>query len=338
MSARFPEVAGGVLRMGTSLINWYLVAEDDGVVLLDAGAPRYRSQLEPGLAQLGRKLEDVRAVVLTHGDADHKGFAEKVRHERDVPVYVHSADEELTRSGKGREREKSFLRYLRYPATWKSMAGFVRGGRPVHVQQVETYEDGDVLAVPGRPRVIHAPGHIPGCVALHFEARSLLFVGDVLFESNVPLGDVALRLDPLGSTSRASRRLHPSHGSKASRRRRSSSATVILGEAEPSRRSSRRGRRGRASPLWATREDLDAADACGDQASGPPRAEAGLRAPCRIGRFCGGERPPVSSEKYEGMHGGEAKLAQSARLASERCLSQNLLDLLGCSSRAVLAM
>src|SRR5215210_2974660 len=114
--------------MGTSLINWYLVAEDGGVILVDAGAPGYRSQLEPGLAQLGRNIDDVRAVVLTHGDADHKGFAEKVRREQDVPVYVHSADEELTRTGRGSKREKSFLRYLRYPATWKLMAGFVRGG------------------------------------------------------------------------------------------------------------------------------------------------------------------------------------------------------------------
>lgn len=59
--------------MGTPLINWYLLADDDGVILVDAGAPSYRSQLEPGLEQLGHSIADVRAVVLTHGDADHKG-------------------------------------------------------------------------------------------------------------------------------------------------------------------------------------------------------------------------------------------------------------------------
>jgi glyoxylase-like metal-dependent hydrolase (beta-lactamase superfamily II) len=198
MPQRFPEVADRVLRMGTALINWYLVAEDDGVILVDAGAPGYRSQLAPGLAQLGRGLDDLRAVVLTHGDADHKGFAEKLRQQQGVPVYVHSADEELTRTGRGRKRERSFLPYLRYPATWKLLAGFVRGGFPVHVKQVETYEDSEVLDVPGRPRAIHAPGHSPGCVALHFEERSLLFVGDVLFELNVLTGRRGPQVGPAG--------------------------------------------------------------------------------------------------------------------------------------------
>ena len=73
--------------------------EDDGVILIDACAPRYRSQLERGLAQIGRGLDDVRAVDIIHGDADHKGFAEKVRREQGVPVYVHSADKELTGTG-----------------------------------------------------------------------------------------------------------------------------------------------------------------------------------------------------------------------------------------------
>ena len=64
---------------------------------------------------------------------------------------------------------------------------------PVHVQQVETYEDGDVLDVAGLPRVIHAPGNSPGCVALNFEPRSLFFVGDVLFGYNVLRGAASAR-------------------------------------------------------------------------------------------------------------------------------------------------
>lgn len=228
MPEHFTEVADGVLRMGTPLINWYLVAEDDGVILVDAGAPGYRSQLEPGLAQLGRTLDDVRAVVLTHGDADHKGFAEKVRREQGVPVYVHRADEELTRTGGGRKREASFLPYLRHAATWRLVAGFVRGGRPVHVKAVETYEDGDVIDVPGRPRAIHAPGHSPGCVALHFEARSLLFVGDVLFEYNVLTGRRGPQVGPAGFNESSDQAL-----SSLSRLEGVEAETILFGHGDP---------------------------------------------------------------------------------------------------------
>jgi glyoxylase-like metal-dependent hydrolase (beta-lactamase superfamily II) len=192
----FSEPAEGVLRLGTSLINWYVVADDEGVTLVDAGAPAHHAQLERGLHQLGRTSEDVRAVILTHGDPDHKGFAEKLREERGLSVYVHSADAELTRTGHGNPREASFLPYLRYPATWRLIAELVRGGMPLNVGEVQTFEDGDVLDVPGHPRVIHAPGHKAGCVAFHFERQDVLFVGDILYTLNVLTGRRGPQIGP----------------------------------------------------------------------------------------------------------------------------------------------
>ena len=48
------EVADGVLRLGTDLVNWYLVEDAGRVTIVDAGTPAYRPQLEAGLAKLGR--------------------------------------------------------------------------------------------------------------------------------------------------------------------------------------------------------------------------------------------------------------------------------------------
>ena len=53
-----------------------------------------------------------------------------------------------------------------------------------------------VLEVPGRPRVIHAPGHSPGCVAFHFERQRALIVGDVLFELNLLTGRRGPQIGP----------------------------------------------------------------------------------------------------------------------------------------------
>ena len=191
----FAQPAEGVLRMGHPLVNWYLVADDDGVVLVDAGAPRHRPQLEEGLAQLGRSIDDVRAVILTHADADHKGFAEKLRTERGVRVHVHSADTELATAGK-KDSEASMLPYLRYAAAWKLIGTFLGGGLPKNVREVQTFEDGEVLDVPGWPRVIHAPGHTHGCVAFHFERHGVLFVGDVLYGFGVLTGRQGPQVGP----------------------------------------------------------------------------------------------------------------------------------------------
>jgi glyoxylase-like metal-dependent hydrolase (beta-lactamase superfamily II) len=50
----------------------------------------------------------------------------------------------------------------------------------VPVAAVNEFADGEVLQVPGSPRVVHAPGHTAGHCALHLKDRDILFSGDAL--------------------------------------------------------------------------------------------------------------------------------------------------------------
>jgi glyoxylase-like metal-dependent hydrolase (beta-lactamase superfamily II) len=177
-------LADGVVRLGTSQVNWYLVEDGGGVTVVDAGLPRYRPQLDEGLLLLGRTPADVRAVVLTHGHGDHIGTAEAIRMQLGVPVLVHGEDRELATTLKQPKREASWLPYLRYRQGWRLLAAFAAGGWPRKVAEVQTYRDGDELDVPGRPRVIHTPGHTNGHCALLFERHRMLAVGDVLCSLN----------------------------------------------------------------------------------------------------------------------------------------------------------
>jgi glyoxylase-like metal-dependent hydrolase (beta-lactamase superfamily II) len=223
----FAQVAPGVLRMGSSLVNWHLVATDDGVTLVDCGAPAHRSQLERGLAQLRRGMEDVRAVILTHADADHCGFAGKLQQDRGTPVYVHPLEVEQARTAGRRPREGNIRRYLHHATAWKTIAHFARGGLPVKVPNPQAFH-GDVLDVPGRPRVIHAPGHSPGCVAFHFADQDVLVVGDVLFNYNVLTGRVGPQVGPAAfntSSEQALKSLDRLEGVSA--------GTILFGHGDP---------------------------------------------------------------------------------------------------------
>src|SRR5437868_12141934 len=91
------EIAPGIRRLGPGLVNAYLIEEQGGVTIVDAGAPGYWNALPAELAAMGRTLDDVRAVLLTHAHLDHIGFAERIRKERGVAVHVHSDDVPLTR-------------------------------------------------------------------------------------------------------------------------------------------------------------------------------------------------------------------------------------------------
>ena len=117
------ELASGVWRLGTDLVNWYLVEDGGRLTVVDAGAPKYQPQLDVALGWLGRSVGDLAAIVLTHADSDHTGFAEALREETGVPVYVHADDESLAAAGKPYgKNEASFLPYLRYQHTWRLLA------------------------------------------------------------------------------------------------------------------------------------------------------------------------------------------------------------------------
>lgn len=194
------QVADGVVRLGTSLVNWYLLEDGGRVTIVDAGAPAYYSQLDGGLRLLGRSREDVDALILTHGHDDHIGFAEQARTELGVPVFVHRDDEQLTTIGKvpGRN-EKSLMSYLRYPQALKLMSHLMTaGGLSKRVETVTTFDDGDELDVPGRPLVIHTPGHTAGHVAFFLESRGALLLGDLLCTLNPLTGARGPQLLPQG--------------------------------------------------------------------------------------------------------------------------------------------
>lgn len=176
-------------RIGTrSDVNSYLVEDGGSVTIIDAAVPGYYDDIPRELSSMGRRVEDVRAVVLTHGHSDHVGFAERLRRERNVPVWVHEADAALARGevpnparGLGPVRLAPLIGFLWF--------GLLHGGlRRVTVSQVATFGDGATLDVPGSPRVILVPGHTPGNAALHVAALEALFVGDALCTYAVTTG------------------------------------------------------------------------------------------------------------------------------------------------------
>src|SRR5262245_63604263 len=145
---------------------------------------------------MGRSLADVRALLLTHAHPDHVGFAERLRRERGVPVYVHGLDAGMAR-GEGRNAAAAWGRFRVGPLLRFVLYGATRGAlRTTPIAEVTAFDDGAALDVPGSPRVVHLPGHSPGSVAFHFGSLDALFVGDALATLDVLTGATGPRLAP----------------------------------------------------------------------------------------------------------------------------------------------
>jgi glyoxylase-like metal-dependent hydrolase (beta-lactamase superfamily II) len=182
------QIAKGLHRIGSDIVNSYLIVGADGVTVIDAGLPRYWRHLNSELAQLGKTLDDVRALILTHGDTDHIGFAARLSREKGIAAYLHPADDarahlevKKPNSGWGPVKVGPLAGFMWYSAT--------QGGLKIPpAGKLQPVEDGQVLDVPGSPRIIHVPGHTPGSIAVHVPAVDALFIGDTMTTRNVLTG------------------------------------------------------------------------------------------------------------------------------------------------------
>ena len=181
------KLAPNLHRIGNDIVAAYLVSTTEGITLIDAGLAGHWRELVTELAAMGRTLDDVRGVILTHGDSDHIGFAERLRREHGVPVYVHEAD---AARAKGAKPPKTTMGPVK-PGGLLSFAGYSirKGGlRTTYLTEVVEVHDGDTLDLPGAPRIISLPGHSPGSIAIFVPSVSAVFVGDGLTTRHVLTG------------------------------------------------------------------------------------------------------------------------------------------------------
>jgi glyoxylase-like metal-dependent hydrolase (beta-lactamase superfamily II) len=182
-------------RIGNDIVAAYLVVTDDGVTVVDAGLPGHWKDLVDELTSLGLSPADVKGVVLTHGDADHIGFAERLRRDHGVPVFVHAADAERARTG---AKPKVAAGPMRLVPTLGFFAYALRKRAvpTTYVSEVVEVHDGEVLDLPGAPVVIGLPGHSPGSIAVHVPSADAVFVGDALTTRHVLTGREGLQPAP----------------------------------------------------------------------------------------------------------------------------------------------
>lgn len=175
------EVRPGVFRLGTGFTAYYLLEDGGRFTLVDGAFPGYLPQLVEFLDQRGLDLDAIESQVLTHHHPDHRGMTEHVREQADAAVHIHAID-----APRVKEKPPPPKAPIWRPRVFRAVAHMLRNGvaRTPPVLEVSTYDDGDVLDMPGRPRVLGVPGHTAGNCALLL-GDDLLITGDALITINI---------------------------------------------------------------------------------------------------------------------------------------------------------
>lgn len=219
-SGRPMTIAEGVwlVRGGfpAKTMNVYLIEDDGGVTVFDAGIQAMGRDVATGAAGRG----GIKRVVLGHADADHRGAAPTLR----APVFCHEAERLAA------ESSASFRDY------W-DMSKLDRHGRVLLSRLIPVW-DGGAVAVQGAVqegdeiagfRVVELPGHAPGLIGLFRDSDGLALVSDCLYT-----------LDPQTGIKGEARVPHPAFNEDTEQARESirklaalHPSTVWTGHAEP---------------------------------------------------------------------------------------------------------
>jgi glyoxylase-like metal-dependent hydrolase (beta-lactamase superfamily II) len=173
------QVAPNVWRIPAApfdFVNIYAFVDDDGqVTLVDTGLKSASKRTLAGLATMGRSVDDVTRIVLTHAHGDHAGNAAKMAELTGAPVAIHEVDAPFAREGVAPPRDASTS-----GGRLMNLMGR-RGNGFAAVTVGEKLTDGQVLPIAGGLRVVHTPGHTMGHVALLHEATQVLVTGDSIW-------------------------------------------------------------------------------------------------------------------------------------------------------------
>jgi glyoxylase-like metal-dependent hydrolase (beta-lactamase superfamily II)/predicted ester cyclase len=150
--------------------NVYLIEDDGGVTLFDAGA----RTMTRAVARAGAKLGGIRRIVLGHGHTDHRGVAPALQ----APVLCHPEEVQDAEGSGGFRYWPEGLVGLPTPLrqVHRLMHRYAWDAGPVKIS--DTVAEGDDVA---GFRVIDLPGHAPGLIGLWRESDRLALTSDCFY-------------------------------------------------------------------------------------------------------------------------------------------------------------
>lgn len=156
----------------------YLIEDADGLTLIDGGLPLATNRIIRQITGSGRRLSDIKRILLTHAHPDHVGALPELQARSGAAVIACEIEKPYAEGTLPvvRPDPESLSSWERLMPTMPM---------PGKLPTVDrTVRDGDVIAeAMGGLQVIATPGHSPGHVSFWQPECKILFAGDVLMNA-----------------------------------------------------------------------------------------------------------------------------------------------------------
>ena len=149
------QIYGNTWYVGTKNLSAILITSDFGHVLIDGGLPQSAPLIAANIEALGFRIQDVKAIVLSHAHFDHAGGIAQLQRLSGAQVYARPGHRVLV-SGKLTREDPQFG---------------LKGSGIEPVKNVWVVQDDQLLGIGSvRLRAIATPGHTPGGTTWTWEA------------------------------------------------------------------------------------------------------------------------------------------------------------------------
>ncbi|MGX1952136.1 MBL fold metallo-hydrolase [Streptomyces sp. CB02115] len=152
----------------------YLWRDGTDLTLIDAGDIDSAAAIEDAIRTLGLDPAGIRRIVITHGHRDHYGAAQELADRHGAEIIAHARDAPVVRG----ERPVPEPDLLDWELPLWEHGLTVPEAPPTRVDREVT--GGEVLPFGDGARVVHAPGHTAGSIAIHLPLHGVLFTGDTV--------------------------------------------------------------------------------------------------------------------------------------------------------------
>lgn len=167
------------------LYSYFIDAPEPAIV--DTGITTSpETGMSPALAEIGRSIEDVKWILLTHGHIDHLGGAHALWEltGRRANVVIHEADAHLLRSRRAHVDLYLDVRqqYLDNPDAEAEQTAATGAAISGELEPTLLLQGGEQLSLGGGVTVTahRVPGHTAGSVAYVIDGQNDVFVGDAV--------------------------------------------------------------------------------------------------------------------------------------------------------------
>lgn len=176
-------------------VRSFLIDDGQGLTLIDTLLDQQGSLVLAEIAQMGKKPQDLKRIILTHAHQSHMGGLAGLKAATGARVYSHDWEAPILEGKKKVQVPPTTSFIPRRPIQiYFIQVAFVLGLKmPPPCQVDENLKDGDQV---GPLTVMHVPGHTPGSLAFYWPEKKALIAGDIVTTwPEVALGWPPITLD-----------------------------------------------------------------------------------------------------------------------------------------------